>query len=182
MRVLSTGEAGAVWLGYGLSWFWSTVDLSGHASDFAGRHLLSAGVSGRLVGPLRGEGRIAYGAGLPYTSIPFRDTDVLNPGSIQDADAGPGGQLLGDGTAEVTGSPLVDGLDEEFLRLDLEVYTLLEPTWGGRPWQIRPYVRVLNALDRRDALFYTFQQWRPDSVTALAERPLLPLVGLAFSF
>jgi hypothetical protein len=47
---------------------------------------------------------------------------------------------------------------------------------------VRPYVRVLNALDRRDALFYTFQRWRPDSVRPLAERPLLPLVGFAFAF
>jgi hypothetical protein len=59
---------------------------------------------------------------------------------------------------------------------------LLEPTWGGRPWQVRPYVRLLNALDRRDALFYTFQPWRSDSVRPLAERPLLPLLGVSVSF
>jgi hypothetical protein len=41
---------------------------------------------------------------------------------------------------------------------------------------------VLNALDRRDALFYTFQPWRDDSLRPLAQRPLLPVMGVSFSF
>lgn len=175
LRVLSSGDNGVAWLGYSLSWFWSTIDLSGRASEFAGRHLLSAGVSGSLLGPLRGEARVAYGAGLTYTSIPFlASQDVLNPGALQS----PGEQLLGDASV----SPIVGGLDEEFLRIDLEVYALLEPKWGRRPWTVRPYLRILNALDQRDALFYTFQPWRPDSVRPLAERAFLPLLGVAFSF
>jgi hypothetical protein len=78
--------------------------------------------------------------------------------------------------------PIVSGLDEEFLRVDLEIQALFEPQWGGRAWRVRPYLRLLNALDRRDALFYTFQAWRPDAVRPLAERPFLPLIGVAFSF
>ena len=174
VRVLSSGDLGVAWLGYGLSWFWSTIDFSGRASDFAGRHLLSAGVSGHLAGPLGGEARLAYGAGLPHTSIPFRGT-----ASTAEDSAGPGQATTSGGPSPST---IVGGLDEEFLRIDLEVYALLEPHWGGRPWSVRPYVRILNALDRRDALFYTLQPWRPDSITRLAERPLLPLLGIAFSF
>ncbi|HSH76351.1 MAG TPA: TonB-dependent receptor, partial [Longimicrobiales bacterium] len=173
VRVLTAGDIGTVWLGYGLSWFWSKVDLSGRASEFVGRHLLSAGVSGRLGGPLRGEARIAYGAGLPYTSIPFGTADA----SSEDALAPAAGR---DYAAEPP--PLVSGLDEDFLRLDLEVHMALEPEWGGRSWQLRPYVRVLNALDRRDALFYTFQAWRSEEVRPLAERPLLPILGVSVSF
>lgn len=179
LRILRSGDAGVAWLGYGLSWFWSTVDLSGRASDFAGRHLLSAGVSGQLFGPFRGEARIAYGAGLPYTTLPFGSSDF--------APAGPGlesmgGEQLSGGGVQSDPEPIVSGLDEEFLRVDLEIQALFEPRWGGRPWRVRPYLRLLNALDRRDALFYTFQQWRPDAVRPLAERPFLPLVGVAFSF
>jgi hypothetical protein len=178
LRVVSTGGAGVAWLGYGLSWFWSTLDLSGRASDFAGRHLLSAGVSGGLIGRLRGEARFAYGAGLPYTAIPFRTAgDELTGAPVNDA-GGPGLETVSGGIDQ----PLVGGLDEEFLRIDLELHALWELEWWGRPWSVRPYVRVLNALDRRDALFYTFQRWRPDSVRPLAERPLLPLVGFAFAF
>lgn len=176
VRVMTSGEPGVVWLGYGLSWFWSSVDLSGYAADFAGRHLLSAGVSGRLAGPFRGEARLAYGAGLPYTSIPFR-------GGVSELDAsGPQNPADGDAVVAPEPAPIVGGLDEEFLRIDVELHALWETEWGGRPWQVRPYVRVLNALDRRDALFFTFQPWRPESVRPLAERPFLPLFGVAVTF
>jgi hypothetical protein len=176
VRVLTAGEAGAAWLGYGLSWFWSTVDLSGRTSQFMGRHLLSAGVSGSIGGPLRGEARLAYGAGLPYTSIPFgSDFASADPTTVNQI--GGSEQLAGAAPA-----PILEGLEEEFLRLDLEIHMLLEPRVGGRQWQVRPYVRLLNALDRRDALFYTFQPWRSEGVRPLAERPVLPLVGVAISF
>jgi len=181
VRVLAAGRAGAAWLGYGLSWYWSTVDLSGRTSEFMGRHLLSAGVSGPIGGRLRGEARLAYGAGLPYTSIPFGSATAVDPGLGIDP-AVPGGGTVTQVDAEPTPAPIVGALDEEFLRLDLEIYMLLEPTVGGRAWQVRPYVRLLNALDRRDALFYTFQPWRAEGVQPLAERPLLPLVGVAISF
>lgn len=175
LQVLSDYTGGAVWLGYGLSWFWSPTDLSGRATDFAGRHLLSAGISGELIGPLRAEARIAYGAGLPSTSLPFGSTalDAAEPLGTQG-----GGPTLGNGDEE----PIVPALDESFLRLDLELDAVFEPEWGARPWRVRPYLRLLNALDRRDALFYAYQPWRPDSVTPLAERPILPILGIAFSF
>jgi hypothetical protein len=179
LRVLTAGSAGAAWLGYGLSWFWSTVDLSGRTTEFMGRHLLSAGVSGSIGGPLRAEARLSYGAGLPYTSIPFGSgTGLETVGSPGVIDQGGTPTTLSAGAP----APIASGLDEEFLRLDLEVHMLLEPTVGGRTWQVRPYVRLLNALDRRDALFYTFQQWRSDVVRPLAERAVLPLVGVAIAF
>jgi hypothetical protein len=177
LQVRSVGTRAAVWLGYGLSWFWSTEDLSGYSSDFAGRHLLSAGLSGGLGGRLRGEVRVAYGAGLPYTSIPFGSAsgDALDPSVAPE----------GEPTVSSGGrrdSPLTSGLDEEFLRIDIEVHALLRPEWGGLRWSVRPYLRVLNALNRRDALFYTFQSWRSNELTPLAERPFLPVFGVAFSF
>jgi hypothetical protein len=173
VRVATARDRRAAWLGYGLSWFWSSVDLSGRASEFVGRQLLSAGLSGPLLGPLEAEARVAYGAGLPYTSIPFgAESDrATSLSSTVTAQTGSDGS-----------DPLVLGPDETFLRVDVELHALLEPTWGGRAWRIRPYVRILNALDRRDALFYTYQPWRSQEVLPLAERPLLPLVGVAFSF
>ncbi|MDZ7779073.1 MAG: TonB-dependent receptor [Gemmatimonadota bacterium] len=175
VRILSAGEHASGWLGYGLSWFWSGTDLAGRTADFSGRHLLTAGLSGRLAGPIAGEARISYGAGLPYTSIPVPTRQDSAPGF---ASAEP--VATASRTAPV--DPVVRGLDEEFLRLDLELHASLETTWGGRSWHIRPYVRILNALDQRDAMFYTFEPWRDEAVTPLAERPLLPLVGVSFSF
>ena len=170
LRLGSAGENAVIWLGYGLSWFWSTHDLSGYSRDFAGRHLISAGGSSDLWGPLRGEFRVAYGSGLPYTSIRFglRSDAVESTTDTQE-------------TAP-RDSPLIQALDDDFLRLDLELYARFSPELGGRNWNLRPFLRLLNALNRRDALFYTFQPWRDDSLTPLAERPFLPVVGVALSF
>ncbi|MEX2467769.1 MAG: carboxypeptidase regulatory-like domain-containing protein [Gemmatimonadota bacterium] len=177
LRILSAGDRASGWLGYGLSWFWSGLDLSGRPVDFSGRHLLTAGLAGRLAGPVSGEARISYGAGLPYTTVPI-------PSSIQDQEAAPtvSSGALRPQRAASGSEPLVSGLEQEFLRIDLELHARFKPDWGGRPWTIRPYVRVLNALDRRDAMFYTFQPWRDEALTPLAERALLPLLGVAFSF
>ncbi len=171
LRVRSVGPRTTVWVGYGLSWFWSGRGF-GEDSEFAGRHLLSAGLTGALLGPITGAARISYGAGLPYTAIPFgarADETLANqPGDPPEPlDATP---------------PLVSGLDESFLRVDLEIQAVLRPQWGGRTWELRPYVRILNALDRRDALFYTFQPWRDEAVRPLAQRPILPVFGIAWKF
>ncbi len=179
LRLSSAGEREVIWFGYGLSWFWSDRDLSGYSRDFAGRHLLTAGVSSELWGPLHGEFRVAYGAGLPYNAIPFRslsfgqEAAVSTPLPPTEADPEPPSSL---------DSPLLEGLDEDFLRVDLELHARLTPQWGGRSWSVRPYLRVLNALNRRDALFYAFQPWRDDSLTPLAERPFLPVIGVAVTF
>ncbi len=177
IRIVTAGESTAAWLGYGLSWFWSSVDLSGRATEFVGRHLLSAGLSGPLLGPLQAEARVAYSAGLPYTSIPFKADYALSEGTAVPLTVNQVQQSRPDEP------PRLDApLDEAFLRVDVELHAQLEPTWGGRTWRIRPYLRILNALDRRDALFYTYQPWRSAEVMPLAERPLLPLLGVAFSF
>ena len=172
VRVRSSGAETTVWMGYGLSWFWSPRDLSGRASEFAGRHLLSAGASTRLGGPLRAEARLAYGAGLPSTSIPFGSSSADAPL-----------EAAGPETLSALAAPVEDFvLDESFLRIDVEVHAIFEPQVGGRTWRVRPYLRLLNALDRRDALFYTYQPWRSDAVTPLAVRPILPILGVSFSF
>lgn len=175
LRVLADRPGGAVWIGYGLSWFWSPHDLSGQPTEFAGRHILSAGASSSLAGPFRGEVRLAYGAGLPTTSVPF--------GSASEATAAPASAHGPERASPAQPAPpILPSLDESFLRLDLEVHAVVEREWGGRPWRIRPYLKLMNALDRRDALFYLFQRWRPDSVTPLAERPVIPVAGIAFAF
>lgn len=122
---------------------------------------------------------MSYGAGLPYTSVPLPNSasEDLAPGLDEGDQVGRVTSATGGGN-----QPLVTGLDEEFLRLDLELQARFEQEWGGRPWTLRPYVRILNALDRRDAMFYTFQPWRDEALTPLATRSLIPLLGVAFTF
>ena len=71
--------------------------------------------------------------------------------------------------------------DVSFLRLDLELYATFHPEWGGHRWELRPYVRLLNPIDRRDALFYAYGA-ADGSLVPLARRPLLPILGIAFSY
>ncbi len=171
LRIRREGDRSMAWLGYGLSWFWSTSDLSGPTSTFVGRQLLNAGLSGAVAGPIGGEIKVAYAAGLPYTAIPFGST--TSPV-----------KLYMDQTNEVAAQapPLSGGPDEEFLRVDVELHATLEAHWGGRSWHFAPYLRVLNALDRRDALFYTFAPYRDASPHALAAQPLIPVLGLSWRF
>jgi hypothetical protein len=169
LRIRREGEATTAWLGYGLSWFWSTSDLSGPTSSFVGRQLLSAGLSGTLKGPIGGEVRVAYGAGLPYTAVPF--SAGAAPTSFNQ-------------TQDVANQspPLSGGPDEEFLRVDVELHATLKADWAGRPWRFTPYLRILNALDSRDALFYTLAPYRDESPHALAAQALIPVLGVSWRF
>ena len=175
LRVQRRGARSTAWLGYGLSWYWSGSDLSGASTDFTGRQLLTAGFSGALSGVLGTDIQVAYGAGLPYTSVPFRGS--LAPDAAEDLATNVNGDVLMGGTA-----PLPGGIQEDFLRVDVELHASFDGSWAGRDWTIQPYVRVLNALDRRDALFYAFQPWRSDALTPLATRPMVPVVGIAWRF
>ena len=171
----------AAWLGYELSWFWTAGDSYAFSNDFAGRHLLSAGVTGALVGPMKAEATLAYGAGLPSTGLPFGTTQDANYSPTE----GPSPQTLGGD--QLTGGSVDPAVaapppDESFLRLDLELYADFEPQWGAHRWRVRPYLRLLNPLASRDALFYA---WRPaggGSAIPLVERPVLPVFGIAISY
>ena len=182
LRVLHAGSRATAWLGYNLSWFWSgRTGLS--ASNFAGRQLLSAGLTGTIDGRTGGSLRVAYSAGLPYTSIPFgsRAEDALTAG---DGGAGPQAPVVpnlpGDAAQE---DPVFGGEpDDGFLRLDVELFARFNPRIGGRDVEIRPYIRLINALDQRDALFYYFEPWRDDELRPLAQRSVLPVIGMEWRF
>ena len=179
LRVLHESARATAWLGYNLAWFWSgTSGLS--ASNFAGRQLLSAGITGMLDGRTSGSLKVAYSAGLPYTSIPFgrRGGDALTGGDGPAAPQTP--ELPGEAAQE---DPVFGGEpDDGFLRLDLELFARFNPRIGGRAVEIRPYLRLINALDQRDALFYYFEPWRDEELRPLAERSVLPVFGMEWRF
>lgn len=173
LRVTTRGEHVTGWLGYSLNWVWSASQLEPSSSEFTGRHLLSAGMFGRLGSRLEVDLRGAYGAGLPFGGIPL--SARANRTHLQES------ALLDAGTVE--GDPdFVGGLPQSFLRLDARVSTAWETRIGGRPVELRPYLKVMNALRRRDALFYYFEPWRDAEVRPVAELDLLPLVGLEWVF
>jgi len=171
LRLLREGSRLTGWLGYSLSWFWEEPDALGRSDEFAGRHLLTAGLRGRAVGPWGVDVQVAYSDGLPLTSIPFARGAL----GQEDVSAPTTGM---DGSARQEPAPSTDA----FLRVDAEVFADFETVWGARTVRFRPYLRVLNALDRRDALFYYFEPWRDPALRPLAELSVVPVLGLEWRF
>jgi hypothetical protein len=157
------------WLGYSLTWAHAVRDEDVGADAFAGRQLLSAGVAGPLGRPGRFQVRVAYGAGLPYTAV---SVAAAEPGGVTP-------QLQSSDVNEP--APLARPGDDPYLRVDAEVSRTWSPRLAGRRRELTPYLRVLNALDRRDALFYRYDGGGagPRSVATL---PILPIAGLSFRF
>jgi hypothetical protein len=182
LRVAREGERTAGWLGYTLTWFWASRGiLAPGQSLFSGRHLLSAGFTARVTERTGLRLRAGYGEGLPYTSVPWFVGEAVSSPDYQPRDAvrnlaSTGDQLL-NSAPELTAGP-----DEGFLRLELELHGLWTPTISGRTMELRPYLRILNALNRRDALFYHFDPWRGEGPEPLAALPVLPLLGLEWRF
>jgi hypothetical protein len=169
LRLQAAGGGRTGWLGYALAWSWEGSD-PGFSERFTGRHLLTAGYRGPMSGPLGLDVRIAFSDGLPYTEVPLGTADESARIATNDLNA------------VVDDQPALAGDVDGFLRLDLELYGEWDaPLTGGRG-RIRPYLRLMNALDRRDALFYYFEPWRDQSLQPLAERPVLPVLGVAWSF
>lgn len=162
------------WLGYSLAWIWSLDGGRPAAADlFAGRQLLSAGVGGAITTRMHFDLRIGYGAGLPYTAVPRGDV--------------PAPSVNGVGTSlsavdDAAPPPNPSGPEDPYLRVDAELARTFVGQLFGAPFELTPYVRILNALDRRDAIFYQFDRGQDNQPRALATLPVLPIVGLSWRF
>jgi hypothetical protein len=174
LQVLHQGAPITAWLGYNLSWFWSGGSGLGGTSNFAGRQLLSAGLRGSNDTRTGGAITVSYSAGLPYTSIPF-GSRAAEDGTPAEATTLSGGLAQED--PAFSGRP-----DDGFLRLDLELFTRFTARISGHDFDVRPYLRLINALDQRDALFYYFEPWRDAELRPLAQRSLLPVLGVEWRF
>ncbi|MFC1659835.1 carboxypeptidase regulatory-like domain-containing protein [Gemmatimonadota bacterium] len=176
LRVARQGERASGWLGYTLTWFWSSSgDILGGGSRFSGRHLLSAGLTTRLTDRTGLLLRVGYGDGLPYTSIPLFNDAAPQAGADREKELNT--DLVLNDAPGFSASP-----DQGFLRVDAELFGTFSPHWLGQNMELRPYIRVLNALNRRDALFYHFDRWRDQGPRPLADLPLVPLIGVEWRF
>lgn len=161
------------WFGYSLAWIWSTPEERPFAPgrSFAGRHLVSAGISGPVVGNGSFDIRVAYGSGLPYTAIP--EPELTSP-------------VLGVAfrpSADDTQPQPAPQPDDPYLRLDAQVQRTWRGDWFGVDFAVTPYVKVINALDRRDALFYQLETTETGTdLRALAALPVLPVLGVEWRF
>jgi hypothetical protein len=165
----------AGWLGYTLAWTWSEEPLT-TASDFQGRHVLSAGANGSLGRRGRFSLRLQFGSPIDNSRS---SSDPNSPG-LPDAEPavglaeGEGGDLEAD--APVLGSTS----RYEYVRLDAQVSRTWAPRLAGRRTELTPYLRVINALDRRDPLFYRYGNG--NAIEPAATLPLLPVFGIDWKF
>lgn len=177
--VRRTGERINGWLGYSLGWVWSN-DVDRYDPDprtFAGRHLISAGVTGPTFGRGAFDVRVSYGSGLPYTAIPEPDgaPPVFSTMSGPDPEASAA-------VASIPSTPR-DQPEQPYLRVDARV----EHTWSGElngaVFDVTPYLKLLNALNRRDAIFYHFDRTPAGTeLKPLASLPVLPVLGVEWRF
>jgi hypothetical protein len=63
----------------------------------------------------------------------------------------------------------------------VQISRSFEGTVRDRSFHFRPYIRVINALNRRDAIFYS---WNRDVGKAepLANLPIVPILGMEWKF
>jgi hypothetical protein len=178
------GENLAGWLGYSLAWVWQVdPDRAPTTVSFAGRHLITSGVSGPLVGNGAFDIRLSYGAGLPFTAVP--EPPVGGPGFSVMATEGAShvpdrGSLLAAGA-----NPDVPAIATEpqdpFIRVDAQVSHTFNGSWGTFNFNVTPYLKVINALNRRDAVFYHYDR-NAGQAQPLAGLPVMPILGMEWRF
>jgi hypothetical protein len=179
LRMAREGERTGAWLGYALSWFW-TLEGSEGSTRFDGWHLLSAGFRTEPTPGLNLSGSLGYGAGLPLTAVAADRALLGEVDQLQFEDLSRTSELAITSAGGV--SPLEAAPSDDFLRLDLEVSWRIASVVRGRSTELRPYIKALNALNRRDAMFFYFDRWRGDDVRPVTERPFLPVLGIEWRF
>jgi hypothetical protein len=166
------------WVGYSLGWVWSVDPHQVNTDQFSGRQIVSAGLTGPIGGRGKFDLRIGYGAGLPYTAIPENSgKPAFTSGAAPAILANVIPITPKDDTPPITTTP-----EDPYLRLDAQVAHTFETQWWSIAFKVTPYVRVLNALNRRDALFYQFDRTSDSQPRALAALPVLPILGFEWRF
>lgn len=174
------------WGGYSLAWVWTgstTGTTTGTTTDlFSGRQLLSLGVTADIGGGGRVGLRMGYGAGVPYTAVP----NGVSLGETLSGQWSRQATVLDSARELVLEAPPIsaapDAPNSPYLRLDAEISYPLQTRWGGAPLTITPYLKIYNALDRRDALFYRSESADPGRPRPVATLPVLPVLGVEWRF
>lgn len=160
----------SAWAGYSLAFAWREDRPAVPAERFSGRQSFSGGVRVPLPSGVRLEGTVAAGSGLSFEPVPFSSSG-RQPLSGEQRNS-----LVGERSAD---TPFLAGApDGSHLRLDLEISRIWPVRILGARVRVAPYLRMLNALDTRDALFYHFDGGEDLQPRSLDSVPLLPVLGV----
>jgi hypothetical protein len=180
LRRSSGGLTG--WLGYSLAWVWAVDPDRTTSQEFSGRHIVTSGINGRLVGNGTFDVRVSYGAGLPFTAVPEPPiAPVFSAMAAAPGDGGPG-FLAGMSPSPGPDVPaLATEPQEPFIRVDAQIAHSFAGHVGDFNFRVTPYLKVINALNRRDAIFYHYNR-NAGRAEPLAGLPLMPILGVEWRF
>lgn len=162
-------------VGYTRGWVWSAGDPRFARSVFAGRELVDAALAASL-GSLELKLRSTYASGLPFTAIP--NPTVPQPGPQAVAALRWESSSVDPQAASDAPIPLTAG---SYLRIEGEVARTWQGTDPIQPSEFTVYVRVLNGLDRREAMFIQVDDGAAVGPEGETLR-LLPIVGVRWVF
>lgn len=192
-----------LWGAYTLAWAWADFSDAPTQSVYSGRHFLRGGVGYDAPGYLRLDADVSLGDGLEFGAIPRSERAALTPGDDEAAapsaaaaipassaaaiapvgTGGPGGGTLSSRGPLEDGGPIFTASPRgSYLRLNVQATMELEVTMFGRQQQLLPYFRIINALDRRDALFFEYESEAGDDPDPIGSVPILPVIGLEWRF
>lgn len=174
----------AAWAGLVMTWTWAPETAltpaeiqSEERLKIYDRRLVSGGFRAPLPSGVRVSMEVTTSSGLPFTPFPATTSPAGSGGGSASPGSGAGAEV-----PNVSVPTLIRTPRSSYLRVDAEIYRSWSAHVMDTPVRIRPYVRVLNALDRSDALFYRYVR-DEDLVErrSLGVVPLLPVVGLEWS-
>jgi len=175
------------WGSYSLGWGWAVNDGAANTELYSGRHLLRGGFTKGFNGGVQLDAELSYGQGLEFGSIPRVDRPgVFAPQSGEAGTGAAAGASNSRGPSTPTFSvplpvptPVVTRSPQgSYLRLNIQATGRIRARFLGREQMLFPYFRIINALDRNDALFYQSNGDPGLEPRAVGSIPILPVLGI----
>jgi hypothetical protein len=182
-----------LWGSYSLGWGWAATDGAPDTELYSGRHLLRGGFTKGFNDDVRLDAELSYGQGLEFGAIPRVERggafapissggespgQTPTPPSSGPTTGGSGGTPAFSVPAPVPTPVVVRSPSGSYLRLNVQATAQISARFFGRQQKLYPYFRIINALDRNDALFYRSAgdpDLDPRPVGAI---PILPVLGI----
>jgi hypothetical protein len=170
----------AVWGSWSVAWAWARGESGRLVEVYDGRHFLRGGVSTNRRGNVRLDADLSYGANLEFGAIPRDERPPSgSPSVMPGRRAGPAAMLSRVPGGQPPPTPfVVPAPGDSYLRLNVQATATVRVRLLGRERVLLPYFRVINALDRRDALFYRYDEEGRQTARPVGTVPVMPVLGL----
>jgi hypothetical protein len=177
----------SMWAAYSLAWAWAAFPDAASQDVYSARHFLRGGLTVETVDRLRLDADLSFGRGLEFGAIPRSERASLTTGTAGGAETplptapaspvSPGPQSVV--VPVETGGPIFTRAPNgSYLRLNFQVTGEFDVRFFGRDQKLLPYFRLVNALDREDALFFRFDGEEDSEPKPIGSVPVLPIIGL----